>query len=162
MPFFGINHGQLYSFVYFYSEKILAPIRRVFPIRGRIDWSPFIAVILLNLIKDYLLPVISLLVRGNFIGAVYLTLFMILSLFSSILTFFMIIVIVKIVNDHVNGQYSGLTFFINNLTYKPIRFVKKYLPYNMQKYSAWILLSLIIILKIIVQALIEDLIQYFN
>ena len=154
MPFFGMNHGQIYNSVYFYSEKILAPIRKVLP-RSSIDWSPFVALILLNLIMSYLLPVVTFLVQGEFESVLYLTIATVLSLISSILTFFMIIVIVKIVNDHVNGQYSGLTFFVNNLTYKPMRLVRHYLPINIKKYASWFLLGIIIVMKIVTQGSIE-------
>ncbi len=161
MPFLGMNHGQLYDSVYFYSEKILAPIRKLLP-RSSIDWSPFVALILLNLIMSYLIPVITLSVRGDFEGVTFLTVATILSLMSSILTFFMIIVIVKIVNDHVNGQYSGLTYFINSLTYKPMRFIRNYLPLNIKKHTVWVLLIVIITLKIVTQSSIENFLMNFQ
>ncbi|NOR46415.1 MAG: hypothetical protein GQ534_12590 [Candidatus Delongbacteria bacterium] len=160
MPLLGMNHGQLYSSVYFYSEKILAPVRKLLP-RSSIDWSPFVALILLNLIMSFLLPVITLAVQGDFEGVMYLSAANILSLISSISTFFMIIVIVKIVNDHVNGQYSGLTHFINSITLKPMRFVRQYLPNNIKKYTAWVLLALIIVLKIVTQRSIENFLLNF-
>ncbi|MDA3885006.1 MAG: YggT family protein [Candidatus Delongbacteria bacterium] len=160
MPFLGMNHGKLYSSVYFYSEKILAPIRKLLP-RSAIDWSPFVALIILNLIMSFLLPVISLAVQGDFDGVMYLTIANILSLISSILTFFLIIIIVKIVNDHVNGQYSGLTYFINNLTYKPMRLVRHYLPINVKKYASWFMLAILIIMKIITQQSIEKFLMNF-
>ena len=161
MPFLGMNHGQLYDSIYFYSEKILAPIRKILP-RSSVDWSPFVALILLNLIMSFLIPVITLLVQGNFDGVIFLTVATILSLISSILTFFMIIVIVKIVNDHVNGQYSGLTYFIDSLTYKPMRFVRNYLPSNIKKHTVWVLLLIIIILKIVTQRSIENFLLNFQ
>ena len=161
MPLLGMNHGQLYSSVYFYSEKILAPIRKLLP-RSSIDWSPFVALVLLNLIMSFLLPVITLVVQGNFEGVMYLSVANILSLISSILTFFLIIVIVKIVNDHVNGQYSGLTYFINSITLKPMRFIRQYLPYNIKKYTAWILLGIIIVLKLVTQSSIEFFLMNFQ
>ncbi|MDA3885925.1 MAG: YggT family protein [Candidatus Delongbacteria bacterium] len=161
MPFFGMNHGQLYSSVYFYSEKILTPIRKLLP-RSSIDWSPFVALILLNLIMSFLLPVITSAFQGDFEGVMYISVVNILSLISSILTFFLIIVIVKIVNDHVNGQYSGLTFFINSITLKPMRFVKRYLPQNIKKYTAWVLLVIIIILKLVTQRSIENFLLNFQ
>ena len=160
MPLLGMNHGQLYSSVYFYSEKILAPVRKLLP-RSSIDWSPFVALILLNLIMSFLLPVITLAVRGDFEGVMYLSVANILSLISSILTFFLIIVIVKIVNDHVNGQYSGLTYFINSITLRPMRFIRQYVPHNIKKYTAWILLVIIIVLKLATQKSIENFLMNF-
>lgn len=161
MPFFGMNHGQLYDNIYFYSEKILAPIRKMLP-RSPIDWSPFVALILLNIIMSFFLPAVTLLIQGEFQSVLYLTIVAILSLISSILTFFMIIVIVKIVNDHVNGQYSGLTYFVNNISYKPLRLVRHYLPINVKKYATWFLLAVIIVMKLITQRSIETFISNFQ
>lgn len=154
MPFFGMNHGQLYDNIYFYSEKILAPIRKILP-RSQIDWSPFAALLILNLIRSFLLPLVGLIVQGNFRGAVFLTFLTLLSLLSTILSFFIIVIIVKIVNDKVKGHYVGLTHFLNTLTYKPIIAVKQFLPENLKKHTIWVILVLLIILKLLTERAIE-------
>ncbi|MBN2788835.1 MAG: YggT family protein [Candidatus Delongbacteria bacterium] len=161
MPFFGMNHGPLYDNIYFYTEKILAPIRKRLP-RSAVDWSPFVALIILNMIMTFFIPAVTLAVQGNFRGVLYLTIATVLSLLSSILSFFLIIFIVKIVNDHVNGQYSGLTYFINSLTYKPIVMVKQYMPDNVKKYTVWVILATIIILKMLIARSIDNFLIYFQ
>ena len=42
--------GGLVAFVYQATEPILAPIRRVLPSTGNIDWSPLIAMLILGVI----------------------------------------------------------------------------------------------------------------
>ena len=42
--------GGLIAFVYQATEPILAPIRRVLPATGGIDWSPLIAMLILGVI----------------------------------------------------------------------------------------------------------------
>jgi YggT family protein len=42
--------GGLVAFVYQATEPILAPIRRVLPATGGIDWSPLIAMLILGVI----------------------------------------------------------------------------------------------------------------
>jgi YggT family protein len=42
--------GGLVAFVYQATEPILAPIRRVLPYTGGIDWSPLIAMLILGAI----------------------------------------------------------------------------------------------------------------
>jgi YggT family protein len=42
--------GALTAFLYQVTEPILAPIRRVIPPTGSIDWSPMIAILLLGIL----------------------------------------------------------------------------------------------------------------
>ena len=42
--------GALVAFVYQATEPILAPIRRILPPTGGIDWSPMIAMLLFSLL----------------------------------------------------------------------------------------------------------------
>ena len=44
------GRGQLASFVLSVTEPILAPIRRLMPRTGMLDWSPFIAILVLGMI----------------------------------------------------------------------------------------------------------------
>ena len=46
----GRGGGGLVAFVYQATEPILAPIRRVLPATGGIDWSPLIAMLVLGAI----------------------------------------------------------------------------------------------------------------
>ena len=43
--------GGFTAFVYQATEPILGPIRRVLPPTGGLDWSPFVALVLLSLIE---------------------------------------------------------------------------------------------------------------
>jgi YggT family protein len=45
--------GGLIAFVYQATEPILAPIRRVLPPTGGIDWSPLIAMLLVGVIVRF-------------------------------------------------------------------------------------------------------------
>lgn len=45
--------GQLTAFVYQMTEPILAPIRRVLPPTGGIDWSPLIAILIIGAIVRF-------------------------------------------------------------------------------------------------------------
>ena len=42
--------GSLTAFVYQVTEPILAPIRRVLPPTGGIDWSPLVAMLIIGLV----------------------------------------------------------------------------------------------------------------
>jgi YggT family protein len=44
--------GGFTAFIYQATEPILAPIRRVIPPTGAIDWSPMIAILLLGLLTQ--------------------------------------------------------------------------------------------------------------
>jgi YggT family protein len=48
----------LSEFVWSVSEPILAPIRRAMPFFGGIDFSPFIALVVINLVSSLLLRVL--------------------------------------------------------------------------------------------------------
>lgn len=47
--------GGFTAFIYQATEPILAPIRRVIPPTGAIDWSPMIAILLLGLLTRWFL-----------------------------------------------------------------------------------------------------------
>ncbi len=42
--------GPFTAFIYQVTEPVLAPIRRLLPPMGGLDWSPFVALILLSLV----------------------------------------------------------------------------------------------------------------
>jgi YggT family protein len=44
--------GGFTAFIYQVTEPILGPIRRVLPPMGGLDWSPFVALVLLTLITQ--------------------------------------------------------------------------------------------------------------
>jgi YggT family protein len=45
--------GPFTAFIYQVTEPVLAPIRRVLPPMGGLDWSPFIALVLLSLVLRF-------------------------------------------------------------------------------------------------------------
>lgn len=54
-------YSPIFRFIYEVTELVLAPVRRLIPMRGMaVDFSPIIAIILLQLIKSI---VIDLLIR---------------------------------------------------------------------------------------------------
>lgn len=44
------GRGQLASFVVSLTEPILAPVRRLMPRTGMLDWSPFIVILALGML----------------------------------------------------------------------------------------------------------------
>ena len=45
--------GGFTAFVYQATEPILSPIRRLVPPMGGLDWSPFVALVLLSIIESF-------------------------------------------------------------------------------------------------------------
>jgi len=155
--FIGYNYGAFYDLVYNISEKILRPIRKRLP-SGPVDWSPFVALIIFDILGKVLYPVILYAVNGKWSEIFVLLLAVFTSLLSSVITFFIIIVIVKIVNDHLNGQHHILTHFLNSLTAPFTRRINSTLSYGYQRFSIWIFLALLIILRIAASRILENII----
>lgn len=44
------GRGQLASFIMAMTEPILAPVRRLMPRTGALDWSPFIVILVLGML----------------------------------------------------------------------------------------------------------------
>lgn len=57
-------YNPIVRFLYLTTEPVLAPVRRILPIAGGIDFSPLVVLLILYLIRNNLLPVLSLLGRG--------------------------------------------------------------------------------------------------
>lgn len=45
--------GGFTAFIYQATEPILSPIRRLVPPMGGLDWSPFVALVLLSIIESF-------------------------------------------------------------------------------------------------------------
>ncbi len=45
--------GPLTAFIYQVTEPVLAPVRRIIPPMGGLDWSPFIVLFLLSLLLRF-------------------------------------------------------------------------------------------------------------
>jgi|GEM_PF-1762497 len=142
--FTGYNHGSLYNIVYTYSEKILKPIRKLLP-ASRLDWSPFIALVLIDTVGKLLNPLVQYIVNGQYDMILPLFLAVFIALLSSITVFLIIIFIVKIVNDAVKGNNYALTSAVDLFTDPIIRPVKKKLPFRFSRYSVWVILVLLLL-----------------
>ena len=59
---FGMGGGGLTAFVYQMTEPILAPIRRVLPASGGIDWSPLVLMLVIWLLRQILATVAARLI----------------------------------------------------------------------------------------------------
>jgi YggT family protein len=58
LSFFRSPYNPVTRFVYEITEPILAPFRRILPKGGMIDFSPFLAILSLNLLEWLLLNLI--------------------------------------------------------------------------------------------------------
>lgn len=52
-------NNRLILFIYDTSDAVLMPIRHIFRLRGRIDWTPLIAIILIDLIQYGIVRIFS-------------------------------------------------------------------------------------------------------
>ena len=148
MSLAGYERGGFYDFVYKISESILRPLRQILP-ASRIDWSPLVALLLLDLIKRTAGPVAGLAAQGDH-GMIPLYLFyVIISLLSSVVVFFTILVIVRLVNDLVRGTNYNFTRFINAVTDPFVIRVRKMLPAAYRRYTVSVTLAILILIQIL-------------
>lgn len=54
----GGGDNPIMSFLYGVTEPILAPLRRVLPSMGMLDLSALVAIVLLQLVKGYVVPML--------------------------------------------------------------------------------------------------------
>lgn len=148
--FTGYNYGSFYNFIFTYSEKILKPIRKLLP-ASRLDWSPFIALVLIDTVGKLLNPLVQYIVNGQYDMILPLFLAVFIALFSSITVFLIIIFIVKIVNDAVKGNNYALTMALDLFTDPFMRIIKRKLPFRFVKYSAWVVLGLLLLAETVFQ-----------
>ena len=60
MSWFGGNrHGGLYRFIYDITEPVLGRASRLLPPIGMVDFSPIVALIALDLVRAFLIKLIS-------------------------------------------------------------------------------------------------------
>lgn len=147
--FIGYNYGGIYDFVYLWSEKILKPIRKKLPPSSRIDWSPLIALLIFDFGKKILNPLIQYIVNGRYDLILPLLFYVGVSLLSSLTVFFLILIVVRIINDALKSDNYAFTSFINSVTDPIAKKVKQYLPLGYKRYAFWITLGVLILLKMI-------------
>ncbi|MBN2857414.1 MAG: YggT family protein [Candidatus Delongbacteria bacterium] len=145
----GYNYGGIYDFVYLWSEKILKPIRKKLPPTSRIDWSPLIALLIFDLGKKILPPLIEYIVNGRYDLILPLFFYVFISVLSSLTVFFLILFAVRIINDALKGDNYAFTAFINSVTDPIAKKVKQYIPFGYKRHSVWITLGILILLKLI-------------
>jgi uncharacterized protein YggT (Ycf19 family) len=139
----GHNFGRIYQFVFTLSEMILSPIRKILP-KTSIDWSPFVALIVLNMLGKIINPLVFFIVNGHYGRILKLFYGVFLSMLSSIAVILIVIFIVKIVNDAVKGENYTLTRFLDAMTEPMIIRVKTKLTFRHRKFAVWIILALLI------------------
>jgi uncharacterized protein YggT (Ycf19 family) len=153
----GYSYGPFYDFVFLWSEKILVPIRKRLPAGSRIDWSPFIALIIFDFLGTFLNPLIQHLVNWDFDKVAVILIYALLSTSSSIASFLIIIFIVRIVNDHVGANNFALTGMLNAITEPLVSKVRHKLSFAWKSKSVFVTFGLIIAVQIILQYLMQSL-----
>jgi uncharacterized protein YggT (Ycf19 family) len=141
--FIGYNYGAFYEFVFTYSEKILKPIRDRLP-KSKVDWSPFIALILIDTFAKLIDPLVFFIVHGEYGRIPILFYGVTVSMLSSVTVILLIIFIVKIVNDLVKGQNYVFTAILDSMTEPVIVRVKTKLPFSYKRYAVWFVLVLLL------------------
>ncbi|MFO7811035.1 MAG: YggT family protein [Candidatus Delongbacteria bacterium] len=142
----GYNYGSIYDFVYLWSEKILAPIRKRLPL-SRIDWSPLVALVLFDLGKRIFDPLIYYIANDRYDLILPLFYYVTVSLLSSVTTFIIILFIVRLVNDALAGDNYAFSHFINSATEPFAGRIRRHLPVNYKRYYVWVTLVLLIIIQ---------------
>lgn len=145
----GYSYGGIYDFVYLWSEKILKPIRKRLPPSTRIDWSPLVALLIFDLGKKILPSLIEYLVNGRFDLILPLFFYVGVSLLSSVTVFFLILFVVRVINDALKSDNYAFTNFINSVTDPIAKKVKQYIPLGYKRHAIWITLGTLILLKLI-------------
>jgi len=148
--FIGYNYGAFYEFVFTYSEKILKPIRNILP-KSKVDWSPFVALILLDTFAKLMNPLVFFIVNGAYERIPLLLYSVFISMLSSVAVIFIIIFIVKLVNDRVKGQNYALTIILDSMTEPLIVRVKTKLPFSYKRYAGWLILALLFATEAFIQ-----------
>ena len=144
----GYERGRIYDIVYRVSESILRPLRQILP-ASRIDWSPLVALLILDILKRTIFPITLLAAEGNH-GMIPLYIASVLiSVVSSAAVFFMILIIVRIVNDLVKGTNYILTRFINMVTDPIVLKIRNLLPPAYKRHSVWATLILLILIQMV-------------
>lgn len=145
----GYNYGGIYDFVYLWSEKILKPIRKKLPLSSRIDWSPLIALLIFDLGRKLLDPLVVYIVNGRYDLILPLFFYVGVSIVSSITVFFLILFVVRIINDALKSDNYAFTGFINSVTDPIAKKVKQYIPLAYKRHTIWITTGALILLKLI-------------
>ncbi|HQO09864.1 MAG TPA: YggT family protein [Clostridiales bacterium] len=139
----GHNFGRIYQFVFTLSEMILGPLRKILP-KTSVDWSPFAALIILEMLGKLINPLVFFIVNGQYGRILPLFYGVFLSMLSSIAVILIIIFIVKIVNDVVKGDNYTLTRVLDAMTEPMIVRVKTKLSFRHRRFAVWIILALLI------------------
>lgn len=145
----GYNYGGIYDFVFLWSEKILKPIRKRLPPSSRIDWSPLVALLIFDLGKKILDPLIVYIANGRYDLILPLFFYVGVSVLSSLTVFFLILFAVRIINDALKSDNYAFTAFINSVTDPIAKKVKQYIPLVYRRHTIWITLGALILIKLI-------------
>jgi len=88
-------------------------------------------------------PLVFFIVNGAFERIPLLLYSVFISMLSSVAVIFIIIFIVKLVNDWVKGQNYALTIILDSMTEPLIVRVKTKLPFSYRRYAGWLILALL-------------------
>ena len=144
MSYMGNNSGGFYEFVYKYSEMLFKPIRTRLPYSS-VDFSPLIAIIGLSFIKNVFVRGLDYIYEGDFIGFFIIVLVFALDLAVSLINFYMLILLIKIIMDRMNVSHNKFVYIVDYLTNPVINKFNPKIPLQYRKYSVYILLLLMFI-----------------
>lgn len=145
------RRSGLYDFAYRISEPILSPIRKRLP-RSPVDWSPLVALIILNILGTFLPLFITAAAGGEWGAAWFIIYYSVFSTFSSLLTLFIIIFAVKYFNDLTGRNSYSLTVVLEASTEPVLRRIRNFLPFGYKRYTFWVALSVIVVMKILIDS----------
>jgi len=134
------NHGTFYDFVYKYSEILLKPIRTKLPYSS-VDFSPVVAIIGLSFLKSILDEGLIYIYDGNFIGFFKVVLIFALDMSSSLISFYLIILLIKYSVDRMRLGHNRFVYIIDYLTNPLINKINPKIPLKYRRYSVLIIVA---------------------
>ena len=149
LSYMGTNSGPFYEFSYKYSEMLLKPIRTKLPYSS-VDFSPVIAIIGLSFLKNIFDNGMVYIYDGDFLGFLLVVLVFAIELSVSLLNFYMLVLLVKLIMDRMRVSHNKFVYIIDHLTNPIINIVNPKVSLKYRKYTVIIVLvSLFVISKLL-------------
>ncbi len=146
MSYMGNVGGGFYEFVYKYSEILLKPIRTRLPYSS-VDFSPVIAIISLGFLKNIFDRGLGYIYEGDFIGFFTIVLVYTLDLSVSIINFYMLLLVIKLIIDKMHVSHNKFVYIIDYLTNPVINKINPKVSLQYRKYTIIIVLVMLFILS---------------